>query len=58
MNVILIDKEADWLFIANSAIPGVFCFSPPVKLRDVPGIHVTVTKLARAMNSSIGTLKN
>lgn len=51
MNVILIGEEADWLFMANSAIAGVFCFSPPVKLRDVhvPRIHVTGTKLARAM---------
>lgn len=50
MNVILIGEEADWLFIANPAIAGVYC-PPPVELRDVymPGIHVTVTKLARAL---------
>lgn len=51
MNVILVGEQADWLLIANSAVARVFCFSPPVKLRDayVPRIHVTVTKLARAV---------
>lgn len=51
MNVILIGEETDWLLIADSAVAGVLSFSPPVKLRDVyvPRIHVTVTKLARAV---------
>lgn len=51
MNVILIGEETDWLFIADSAIAGVFSFSPLVKLRDVyvPRIHVTVTKSTRAV---------
>lgn len=48
MNVILTGEETDWLFIADSAVAGVFNFSPPVKLRDVyvPRIRVTVTKSA------------
>lgn len=50
MNVIFVGEQADWFFVAHS-VAGVFCFSPPVKPRDVyvPRIHVTVTKLARAV---------
>lgn len=51
MNVILIGEGTGWLFFADSAVAGVFSFSPPVKFRDVyvPRIFVTVTKSASAV---------
>lgn len=55
MTVIFVGKQADWLFVANSAIAGVFCFSPPVKPTDVyvTKNHVTVAKLVRALKELI-----